>query len=904
VTSVVSDTVGDSQPVARSGRRAAVGRTPASALTLHKAAHLARPRLSHTVVQRRRLSDLVEAGARRAVTVVSGGAGWGKTVLVAAWAEASAARVAWLTLDTEDNDPGAFWADVVAALKAAGAVRAGDALADLARPPRMNSEYLLRLMEGLRRMSGPVVLVIDDFHEIQHREVLDQVAALLHDLPRRLRLVLVTRTEPDLPLHRLRLTGELTEIRTPDLAFRHDEAAELVSRHGLRLADDELGAVLDRTEGWPAGLQLVFALHARRGNGARIDGNVSDMPAIADYLTREVLAEQPSEVRRFLLCTSILDEVCADLADAVTGNRDGQRILEDLERANAFVMGLGYRQRWFRYHHLLRDVLRHQLAVESPELITDLHLRAAHWYVGQNTTLKAIRHAAAGRDWQLVGRLTATWGLPAMVSADRAAMIKVLRRIPAEHLSETPELLVCAALLMFDAGDFDSIPDAIRRAYELLDGPTRWRSIEVVLGTLAGTVNRVRGDMPGLVAATTEVLAHLTATRLADLPSQLQYRAINLGNKGVGLLWMGQADRADRYLWTALTAARASSLEMVEIDSVGHLALLAYLRGSLREAHEYAAEARKLADRRGLGVARPSIAAHLALALVELERNDVAAAERAFDQGHRAYRADPGVPHSVVCAVTQARLLTAQGEHDAARAALRQVRRDVTPGLTAPALKRWQLLTESELDLAAGRPDAVLARYGPRTDDLTAAEAVCLARANLALRKLDDADALATRARLDAFSGVHAVWAWLLSALVADSRGHGNQSVDALAKCLRIAQREGIRRPFHAVGSLRLAALMERQGWLVEQNAGFAAELLPALEGVRSPGPPSSDTHLSERELEVLRFLPTVLTASEIAAELNVSVNTVKAHLRSIYRKLEASRRREAVVSARERGLL
>jgi LuxR family maltose regulon positive regulatory protein len=903
VTSFV--TVEEGELMARTGRRAAVGRTPASALTLHKAAHLARPRLSHNVIDRRRLSDLVEAGARRGVTVVSGGAGWGKTVLVAAWAEASTARVAWLTLDAEDNDPGAFWAHVVAALKAAGAVRAGDTLAELARPPRMNSDYLLRLVEGLRRLSGPVVLVIDDFHEVEQRDVLDQLAALLQDPPRRLRLVLLTRTDPDLPLHRLRLTGELTEIRTTDLAFRPEEAAELVARHGLRLTDDELRALLDRTEGWPAGLQLAVAHRASRGHGARIDDVADDMPAIADYLTREVLADQPPEVRRFLLCTSILDEVCADLADAVTGSRDGQRILRELERANAFVQGLGYRQRWFRYHHLLRDVLRHQLTLEAPELVPVLHLRAAHWYVGQNTTLKAVRHAAAGQDWRLVGRLTATCGLPALTSADRAAMLAVLRRIPAEHLCTTPELVVCAALLMFDAGDFDAIPGAIQRAYQLLDGPTRWRSIEVVLGTLAGVVNRVRGDMPALVAATTEVLAHLTATSLADLSCQLQYRAMSLGGKGVGLLWMGHADRADRYLWTALTAARASGLEIVEIDALGHLALLAHLRGSLREANEYAVEARELAGRRGLGVARPSIGAHLALALVELDRNDVAAAERAFHEGYRAFRADPGVPHAMVTAVAYARLLTAQGEVDAARAALRQARREVTPGLVAPALKRWQLLTEAEVDLAAGRPDAVLARYGPRVDDLTTAEAVCLARANLALRNLDEAEALASRARRDAFSGVHAVWAWLLSALAADARGHGNQSVDALAKCLRIARREGIRRPFYAVGSLRLVALMERQGWLVKQDAGFAAELLPELSGVRGSGPPpSSDTNLSERELEVLRFLPTVLTASEIADELSVSVNTVKAHLRSIYRKLEASRRREAVVSARERGLL
>ena len=428
----------------------------------------------------------------------------------------------------------------------------------------------------------------------------------------------------------------------------------------------------------------------------------------------------------------------------------------------------------------------------------------------------------------------------------------------------------------------------------------------IVLGILeAAAVSRFRGDMPGLVAATTDVLAQLTKARLAELPSLLQYRAIALSNKGTGLLWTDQTDRADQYLWAASTAARAAELELVEINAVGHLAMLAFLQGSLREAYDHAVAARDLAERRGLGSALQAVAAHFALALVELEHNNIAQAEQAFHQGFRAHRADPEAAQAAVSSLVRARLLEARGEVDAARAVLEQARRDADPLMVAPAIERWHLLTESELDLASGPADAVTARHGSTAHGLRPAEAVCLARAELALGKLDRADTLAARARAGSCGSLFAVWAWTITALVADAQGHGNRSVDALTNAFGIARREGIRRPFLVVGVRRLAPLVERQRWLVKENAGFVADLLAEMDthrGLRPAAEPVSE--LSERELEVLRYLPTVLTAAEIAHELHVSVNTVKAHLRSIYRKMDVSRRREAVVRAREWGLL
>jgi LuxR family maltose regulon positive regulatory protein len=383
-----------------------------------------------------------------------------------------------------------------------------------------------------------------------------------------------------------------------------------------------------------------------------------------------------------------------------------------------------------------------------------------------------------------------------------------------------------------------------------------------------------------------------------------QYRAIALNNKGVGLLWTGHISRADRYLWAGVTAARAAGLILIEINAIGHLALLAVLRGSLREAYEHAALACDLAERRGVRKSLQSVAGQLALALVELEHNNVAEADREFRQAVDAHRADPEAAQVLVASIVEARLYLAAADLEAARVVLRQARRDADPLMVAPALDRWHRLTESEVDLASGHAETVVARYRRHTDSLLPAETVCLARAELALGNLDLAEALAGRARSASPGKLVAVWAWTVTALVADAQGHGNRSVDALASAVRIAQREGIRRPFVSLGDRRVATLLERQRWLVRDNANFVADLLAETAATRAAPVASPDTDLSDREQEVLRYLPTVLTAAEIADDLHVSVNTVKAHLRSIYRKLDVTRRREAVVFARERGLI
>jgi len=394
--------------------------------------------------------------------------------------------------------------------------------------------------------------------------------------------------------------------------------------------------------------------------------------------------------------------------------------------------------------------------------------------------------------------------------------------------------------------------------------------------------------------------------RLAELPSVLQYRAIALNNKGVGVLWTGRPEVAQRYLGAATTAARAGGLELVEINAIGHLALLEAMHGSVEEAVQLAVTARELAERTGWLNALQSVPAHLALVLACIERNEIVEAQRVLQEATRAHRNEPEAVQQLVWLGTKARLALAQGQPGRARGLLEQAQRQRDPRMRAPGLDRWLLLAESEADLMTGAPERVKARHTDVApgNRLSPRERVCRARAAFALRDLRRAEDLLAGTAASMSETVTTVEARILTAMIADARGHGLQAVNGLAGALALAEQEGIRRPFLAMGSDRLESLLDRQSLLADGSMPFVADILSAMSAAAPKSRPSPGGHLSEREVEVLHYLPTMLTAGEIGTELGVSVNTVKAHMRSIYRKLDAARRREAVIRAHEYGLL
>ncbi|XVV16023.1 LuxR C-terminal-related transcriptional regulator [Actinoplanes sp. CA-131856] len=766
------------------------------------------------------------------MTLVRAGAGWGKTVLIASWALGRSEPVLWLSLMDRHNDAAVLRSELTAVLGAA--------------PP------------------GPAVLVLDDHQRLVDDAALAALDAVVRDWSPRVRVVLAGRGEPALPTHRWQAAGELTVIGAGALAFTEAEAAELAEAAGSPLA---------HTEGWAAGLRL-------------------DDAAAGDYLDGEVLRGLSECTRRLLERVSVLSSVPAGLAAELSGEPRAGLILDGLARADAFVTGDSER---FHLHPQLRATLLRRLRQDDPGQVRRLHGQAMRWYAVHEPQ-EALDHALAAEDWTALGRLVVGAAAPLIVSADRNRLFAILAQVPWPVFNQDAELAVCGALRLFAEGDYAAVPEQLSRVERLLvgrSGPDRLMAETAVRLLEATLVSRVRGEMPTLVEQTTRILRRLATVRLEEMPSAHQYRAIAIANKGIGLFWAGRADAAERYLWAGLSAARANSVQLVEINMLGHLGALALVNGSRQDAWQYAAESRRLAERHRLETTPQATLAFLVEAFVSIERDDVAGAEEALRQAlHWA-----PYPHEAalvtMTGVARTHLLLIRGQPEAARDAIRQTRHEWPDRLDAPLLRRWLNLTESEVDLELGDPGAIVARYGTVGEQkLFAAERASLGRALLATGDLDRAGELFHRAT-GGRDPLTAIIAWIGIALVAEERGEEAEAMKAIGRADELAASDRITWPFHRFPGRSVAALRQRRRLAAEAGPGRADPAVPPLAEA-----------LSHREVEVLHFLPTLLTVNEIADSLNISVNTVKVHLRAIYRKLGVGRRREAVLTARERGLL
>ena len=403
------------------------------ALTHLLDAKLAPPRPPPGFVVRPRVSGMFEAAAACPLTVVSAGPGWGKTLAAAAWAASgpTAGKLAWVSLDEGDSDPRLFWSYVLAALRLSGAVPPENDLGELVPGPAVDEEMIRRILYGISQLPEPVVLVLDDFHNIHDADVLSGVATLLrYELPQR-RLVLITRMDPVLSLHKLRLSGELTEIRAADLAFSPAEATAMLDQLGVSVDAVRLAQLLGHTEGWAAGLRLAALTLQVDPSGSQLAEYAADDSVVADYLADQVFLAQPPPLGDFLLRTSILERVSGELADAVSGGEPGgHQYLERLARANAFVVGLRGVGHWYRYHPMLRGMLQHRLSTEQSVTVPLLHRRAALWFAAHDHPVEATRHAVSAGDWALLSELLVTRVVARLVSVERQALGRVLDKLP------------------------------------------------------------------------------------------------------------------------------------------------------------------------------------------------------------------------------------------------------------------------------------------------------------------------------------------------------------------------------------------------------------------------------------------------------------------------------------------
>jgi LuxR family maltose regulon positive regulatory protein len=877
------------------------------------ASKFAVPELPRFMVSRPRLHQRLSHGVQEPLTLVTGPAGSGKTQLVASWVATGsvADEMVWITLEEGDGRPSVFWTYVVEGLRRAGLPLSPHLIQPM---PIMavDRSFLVRLAAELSNQPRSVVLVLDGVSSLSNRQWATDLDFVLRHAGQRLRLILVGRWDPPLPLHRYRLAGRLTEVRSEDLAFTAAESAELLALHDVSLSATALASLLQHTEGWAAGLRLSAMALQGRGEAESLVATIGgDEATIAEYFVGEVLRAQPSEVRDFLLKTSILDAFTPELAEALTGRSDARRILAALERENAFVQRVDERSRTYRYHRLFAELLRAQLACDEPEQILQLHHRAAGWFAGQGHIVEAIAHAAMAHDWAAAAAITieeyAVGQLLLGGEADRLGAS--LSNLP-DDVNNAESVMVAAALALADA-DLDRCARLLTRVEKLIvDGTWDYGNAlalaGVVLETLLASAYR---DAPRVLHAAQvaeSLIARAPADRLEEHP---ELRVLVLTAKGTAQSWVGAIDAAAVTLTEAAMAATAAGCEYPRMDCLQQLALIEAYRGRLRHAGAPANQAIELADRCGWAHERRPVAAEVALAWVAMERYDVEAAWRHLRAAEPM--CGPGADGLATAgfAVVKSRLLRARGELRGALLALQDAG-TALGGKAGPAwLAREIVLSRARLLIASGRPDEALATVRGLGEPGSPDVAVVLAAALLASGDPERARQVATPVTEAPGAAVPAsVDAWLVLATLAADSGDAGRAREALRQALRCAAPESQRRTFHEVGA-RLRRLLRDDEELAQEYRALAGS---AARAGRSRPADVQDEHaelvivdaLSKREMEVLRQMAAMLPTEEIAASLYVSVNTVKTHVRSILRKLSASRRNEAVRRARSLGLI
>jgi LuxR family maltose regulon positive regulatory protein len=874
------------------------------------ATKLTPPRTHFRLVSRPRLLALLDAGAQRLLTLVSAPAGAGKTTLLASWRSSGRppGPVAWLSLDPDDNEAARFWAYVVAALRRSGAAPANSALRSLTPKPGSDDTFLPLLVNSLAKLPTPVVLIIDDLQDLTDATVLKGLEFLLRHAPPQLRLVLGTRVDPPLPLQRLLVSGQLAQIRSADLAFTIDEAAGLLTdyEHQPRLSEDDLGLLQARTEGWAAGLRLAaLSLQGQPDPHRFVTELAGDDQSIADYLVREVLDRQPEELRRFLLQTSIVDELNCDLADALTGGYDGGRMLARLERANAFVAALGSHRGAYRYHELFAGLLRYELRREAPDQVAELHRRAARWYAERGAAVSAIQQALMAEEWRYAADLVAEHGLSLILRSETSTFRHLAGRLPSNLVQAEPELALLAAAEGIVRDDPEAASVYLRlaqRRREQLDRNRRDR-FALLLAICRSALAWQVGDLEKVVDTGKEALALQTR---AAAGSSDDARAVTLSNLGMAELWAGDLDAAEVHLQDGQAAAVRAGLCPLQLTCTSQLAVLHAMRGALGQASRLGESAVELVEQCGWSSSVQAAGGYLALAWVHYQRDDLIEAERCLEWAASASQTRRERPVTLVVAMMRARLQRARGDLAGALATVASAREDLTTWRPPDRLWRWLVLTEAELHSEAGQPQSAgsLLDGLDESAPLGVAEAVTLARLRLA--EGDPAGTAAILAScLDGTAPegllVAPVEAWLLDALASDALADRDRAAASLEHALVLGEREGFRRSFLDAGA-RARSLLVRYRHRMPTSWSYLDELLRAsAESVPIPAPPPTLIDpLTERERIVLQYLPSLMTYEEIASDLYVSPNTVKSHVNGIFHKLGVSGRRQAVRSARE----
>ena len=868
----------------------------------------ARPRL----IGRSDLLAAVDRAVASKVTIISAPAGSGKTSLLRAWADRPGQRyrLAVMQVQRDQRDAQQFWLALLSAVRQASAPASG-AQSPAATPDFNGRAMVNRVLSELAGQRGRLVLIIDDLHELTSPDALTQLTRLLTNLPGDVHAALATRRDLRLRLHRLRLAGELAEIRAADLRFSERETRELLDASGIALPQAAVALLHQRTEGWAAGLRLAAISLADHPDPERFVAEFSGSDrTVAEYLIAEMLDRQPDDVKDLLLRTSLLDRVNGELADLLTGRPGSERILLELENANAFVVSLDSERTWFRYHHLFGDLLRLELRRTMPERVPGLHRRAAEWYIQHGQVVDGVRHTQAAGDWPDAARLLADHSFSLTMDGQAQTIRALLRAFPQGAPADNPELALVRAGDNLARGRLDEAAAhlAVAETHAETALPDRQPHLRVAIASLKLSLATRRGHLAGVTEQARFLASPVTGQSDEDIALDSDLRAVALMNLGTVEASLGFAD-AERHLLEGVALAREIGRPYLEVRCLAQLAFASRVR-PFATTQRLCREAIALAERHGWGAEWMIAPALITLAANLIWTGELDEGGRWLQRTERAVQTDIGPDIRLLVRIVSGMLQAGRGRryeaHEEFSAADYLGSQLADSHALASQVTGWMLASQARL----GLPGEARARLAELDDERANSGEVSNAHAVISLAEGNPVAALAAvRDVLDGTAPVigyvTVVETHLLAGLAHHELGDQRAANQAAERALGLAEPDRLILPFAMTGSRDLLEALPRHE---TAHAALLADVLDVVRGstLTPPGQVSSaqTEELSPSELKVLRYLPTNLSRPEIASELSVSVNTVNTHVRNIYAKLQTRDRSSAVQRARELRLL
>ena len=864
-------------------------------------------RRTRGLLDRDDLLDLLDRAVTRRVTVVSAPPGSGKTSLLRAWAdrETEFRRVAFVSVERDEQSAERFWRGVLDAIRRLPSPNGREP--DPAAKAALDGDQLVdSVMSELATRVEPAVLIVDDLHELKSPDAVKQLERLLSTLPHTARVVLSSRRDPPIRLHRLRLDDEVAEIRAGDLRFTERETRELLETSGISLSDGGAVTLHQRTEGWAGGLRLAVISLGAHPDPERFVAEFSGTDrAIAEYLMAEMLERQPRDVQRMLLRTSLVDRLNGELADLLTGRSGSERMLLGLEDANAFVVSLDAQRMWFRYHHLLADFLRLELRRTSADEVPDLHRRAARWFADHGEVVGAVRHTLAAGDRADAARLVADRSFRWVLDGEAGTIAEVLQAFPEGASAEHPDLALAHAAAELNQGRLEEAAAQLALAESRVDSAprARRRRLTVATSSLRLALARHSGRFAEVIDQVNVLDASIADPSNDSSGVGSEQRAVALLNLGIVEMWSGRLADAERHLSEGAALARTIGRPYLEVACRAHQGFPSRLV-SVAAARERARRAIALAERHGLED-RPILAPALgAVAGMAIWTGEFDEAEHSLRRAWEVAREQVDPATAVLLHVAAGMLHAGRREHRSALeafAAAAQAQSLLTGvHALAPRICGWL----ASMQARVGMPYEARATLSGFSDQAERMGAIDNARAAIGMAEGNPA------AALDALQDVAGspftlVEAHLRAGIAHLAMGDQHAAAASAEEALAAAEPDRLIFPFALTEAAELLDALPRHE---TAHAALLAEVVDVLQGIWAP---STDAHplaqteeLSPSELRVLRYLPTNMTRPEIARELYVSINTVNTHIRNIYAKLDARGRSSAVRRARELRLI